>query len=279
MSPGAQDIKALDDPNAVMPGFDVPRSGLALMTARTIDEVVDAWRLVYRTYLAAGRITPNNVELFTRPEAVGPESAVFMGRINGLTATTLTAIGDSERGLPLDCAFPTQLNAWRDEGRRLVAVDLFADRRQQSTRRSSALFELLRHAFFHCLASGATDMLCTVPVQWQDLYTTHFGFQPVPVAPPQGSGHDDCADEERAADSGAGGYGEGGEGGGGGGLQLMRAIVADALDVPSERSAFAPFLKHPLPDDALSQRFDFNSAAVATSAVGAFLQSSETGGR
>ena len=240
MRPGIpRQVHALDDPTAVMPGAEVPRSGLHVAPARSLDDVIDAWRLVYRNYVAAGRIARNRLGLYTRREAVGPHATVFVGRLRGLTATTLTAIADSERGLPLDHAFANQLHAWRSDGRRLVAVDLFADRRQGSTRSSSALYELLHHAFFLAVHHGATDLLCAVPGHHLRLYRGHFGFEAV--------------DESNPARC------------------LVRADVAGALDVPIERSRFAHFLKDPVPEHAFHDRFDFDPALVDASPLAELL--------
>ena len=235
-----REVYALDDPNAVMPGSEVPRSGLTVSPARCLDDVLGAWRLVYYNYAAAGRIARNSLELYSLPEAIGPHATVLTGRLDGLIATTLTVIGDSPAGLPLDHRFATTLNAWRRAGRRLVAADLFGDRRHHSTRCSSAIYELLHHAFFLALHDNATDLLCAVPAQHVPLYRGHFGFEAV-----------DETDPARC---------------------LMRATVAGALDVPIERSAFAHFLKDPVPAEAFAQRFDFDPAVVAASPLGQWMR-------
>ena len=243
MRPGKmREVYALDDPNAVMPGSEVPRSGLAVSPARCLEEVLEAWAIVYRSYLAAGRIARNALGLHTLPEAIGPHATVLIGRLDGLSATTLTVIGDSDsdRGLPLDYRFAEALAAWRGAGRRLMAVDLFGDRRQHSTRSSSAIYELLHHAFFLALYEGATDLLCAVPAHHVPLYRNHFGFEAVDEANPAA-----C---------------------------LMRAAVVGALDVAIERSTCAHFLKQPVPEKAFAGRFDFDPAVVAASPLGQWMR-------
>ena len=98
--------------------------------ASTLDEVFDAWNLVYRQYLKAEFILPNQVSVFTFPEYLSNNSAVVYGENNkGGVVCTASAVLDSSQGLPLDGYYKKELDELRAEGRKLIEIGLLADAR------------------------------------------------------------------------------------------------------------------------------------------------------
>ncbi|MFM7903595.1 MAG: N-acyl amino acid synthase FeeM domain-containing protein, partial [Bacteroidota bacterium] len=97
--------------------------------ASTFQEVTEAWCLVYKQYLAASLIMPNELSVFTFPEYISPNAAVFMGKKMGHTVSTVSAVLDSNRGLPLDHYYQNELDQLRQEGKKLIEIGLLADTR------------------------------------------------------------------------------------------------------------------------------------------------------
>lgn len=97
--------------------------------ASTLDEVISAWGLVYKQYLQASFIRPNNVSVFTFPEYLSNNAAVVVGENKGKVVCTASAVLDSPQGLPLDAYYQKELNQLRNEGRKLIEIGLLADSR------------------------------------------------------------------------------------------------------------------------------------------------------
>jgi hypothetical protein len=153
------------------------QNGLLFKLAATLDDVIDAWELVYQSYRSKGLIGPNAQGIHLVPEAIQPNTAVVVGRIHGLVVSTMTIYPDGERGLPLQRVYKEKLDALRLGGRELVEVGLFADRREKIERSVFALMELMRQTFFYALHRGASDILIGVHPHHAGFYKRCFAFE------------------------------------------------------------------------------------------------------
>src|SRR5690349_21354447 len=102
-----------------------PPSGLVFQTAKSLDDVVAAWRVLHDAYVRVGFITANPFGIHTVPQAVGPHSLVMVGQIQGLTVSTITAIGDNPLGVPVESVYPDEIAQLRSQGRKVLEVGLF----------------------------------------------------------------------------------------------------------------------------------------------------------
>ena len=159
-------------------------------TARNVNKMTDAWRLVYQVYQQNGLIDPNPYKIHTTPQAANERAAVFHGS-RGLTVeSTLTAVVDGPDGLPLDSVFKPQLDTMRRDAKRLMECCMFAHAGQTQTQEDSAvpqigtsLINLMRLAFWYGVHSSVSDFVLGVPANHADFFTRAFGFQQ--VAPEQ----------------------------------------------------------------------------------------------
>src|SRR5437660_92608 len=119
------------------------RTGLNFFVARTLDDVVEAWSVVYYAYLRAGLIDSNPFEVHTVPQALGPHTLVVTGCLGPLSVSTLSAYVDNPAGVPLDAVYRAELDGLRKQGRRIMEVGLFADRRDHIARTAPGLPELM----------------------------------------------------------------------------------------------------------------------------------------
>ena len=215
--------------------------------ARTLAEVEDAWSLVYRSYRRISLIPPNDAELHTTPQAVGPQSAVMLAKYGGDTVATLTTITDQTRGLPLDDVFPDVLAEFRGSGRRMVEMGLFADRRRDLKRSLRTLMELMRYCFFFSyLNDELTDCLAGVHPHHAPFYEKVFGFRRVGNVRQYATvnGHP----------------------------VVLLDLDRETIDARKRSRGLTYFFEHPLDHDAFTGRYLFDDASLAGSRISAMLK-------
>lgn len=176
--------------------FHLPKSAWGFETAVDLPDVIAAWRLVYDTYRREGFIPSNRYRIHTTPEAVRWTTAVFYDSRGDDDASTVSAILDSDKGLPLDLVYRDKLDALRRQGRRLIEFGLLAhsgamcseakhrvDPQQYPTigRLADTLANVYRHAFCYSLQAGATDVVIGVHPKHALFYCRAAGF--VRIAP------------------------------------------------------------------------------------------------
>jgi len=89
--------------------------GWTCTAAQSLNEVLDAWGLVYTMYLASGLIDPNEDRVHATRAHIGPQSTVATGYVGPILAWTATAIMDTGT-LPLDRIFKPELDELRRMG-------------------------------------------------------------------------------------------------------------------------------------------------------------------
>ena len=223
--------------------------GLRFDVARSLDEVVAAWGLVYRAYLGKSLVEPHPDEVYTVPQAVGANTVVVCGRIDEMVVSTLSAYHDSaELGLPLDTVYPDELASLRREGRWLMELGLFADRREQVRRSMHALLELMRLACFFGVHTGATDGVIGVFPNHAGFYRRLFGF--VPIGPAR------TCEAYNGAD-----------------VVLLHLDWYGAIRRAEVPPGLREFVAHPVGAEVYHGRFRPTAAAVAGSPIERFTQS------
>jgi hypothetical protein len=230
--------------------LDRPAAGLVYRVARDIEEVSTAWRMVYMAYRRGGLIEPNPHRMHTAPQAVGGHAAVIAGYIGPLCCSTLTAFADNPAGLPLDRVYGAELQALRAEGRVLMEVGLFADRRKQLSRTAEALFQLMRYAFYYGLRSRITDFVIGVHPRHARFYTRAFGFETL------GQAKSYPAVNNRP-------------------VVLLRGDLDSKLKLRPLHPALEYFVANPIDDGQFCQRYNFDPHEIESSSIGAFLRDRE----
>jgi hypothetical protein len=155
------------------------RSGLNFYVARTLDDVLEAWQLVYIAYRRVGLIDANPFELHTMPQAVGPQTLVVTGCLGPLSVSTLSVYLDHPGGLPLDSVYKDELARLRGEGRRIMEVGLFGDRRDHLNRSAEGLFELMRFAYFYGVYNKVDDAVIGIHPDHAAFYKRFFAFEQI----------------------------------------------------------------------------------------------------
>lgn len=239
--------------SATRTGVDPASEKLPFSIASTAEDVSAAWGLVYQAYRRAQYIPPNPHEVHVVSQALGPHTAVMLGRVQGVPASTISAIGDNPQGLPLDKVYPEELTRMREEGRRLLEIGLFADRREMCSnmnRTFSAIFELLRFTFFYGMHACITDYLCGIPPRRAKLYARLFGFEQVGEA----KSYDTLEQLP---------------------VVLMRVELDHLRQFAWRYRGIDYFVKHPVPLGCFDRRYQFEPETLAGTALGRALRTIE----
>lgn len=154
----------------------------AYSCAVCIEQVEAAWQLVYERYVQKKLIDSNPFHLHTVPMAIGEHACVICesedpGSAGREIHSTVTLIGDSSQGLPLDSVYREQLDGLRRIGRHPVEVGLLADCRRHASRSPGALFSLMRWAIYYTLHTHYTDIVIGVHPHHAAFYMRGYGFE------------------------------------------------------------------------------------------------------
>ncbi len=157
---------------------DLAVSPLSFSVGSTLDEVMEAWSLVYDSYRQLGLVDPNHWGVHCTTHAFTNDSAVIRGCLHGRCVTTMTGYLDHpDHGLPLDSVYPEELARLRDQGHRLIEIGLFADRRGEIKRARTALLELMRWTAYFGLNHQAQQAVIGVHPHHAKFYAKCLGFK------------------------------------------------------------------------------------------------------
>ncbi len=145
--------------------------------ASTLDEVFEAWCIVYRQYLAAALIESNPFSIFTFPEYISSNAAVVVGKRMGKTVCTISAVLDSDEGLPLDRYYKPELDILRGENKNLIEIGLLADVRKMSS--LSTIIELMSAIARFGVYSDHVDYVIGVHPRRAAFFSRMFGLTPI----------------------------------------------------------------------------------------------------
>ena len=144
--------------------------------AKTLPDAINAWQIVYWSYVTHGLISPNPYQIHAMPNVISNDTVVIRGRIDDLTISTVSAYLDGPAGLPLDDVYHHELSQLRARGRKLVEIGLLADRYQYPLRAVDAILKLMGHAMYFGIHQGATDGVVGVNAHHVKYYTRLLGF-------------------------------------------------------------------------------------------------------
>jgi hypothetical protein len=223
-----------------------PHTGLHYHVASSIEDALDAWRLVYLSYQRDDLIDPNAFGIHTVSQAVGPNTAIALARFGNLAVSTLSAYVDGPQGLPLDIVYHAEIEAIRRTGRHPMEVGLLADRREQVSRSVESLFELMRFAFYFAVEMSANDVVIGIHPRHAPFYMRLFAFEQI------GGLKSYPTVKDRP-------------------VVLLKADIQRVLALNPLPKGLAYLVQHPLSGAAFKQRYLFNEPAVPLSVIGQFL--------
>lgn len=131
----------------------------SIKIAETLDEYVQAFKVLHDVYLASGYITsPSPSGISFGLHHLLPRSCVFVFKSYLTVLSTMSYIPDTRRfGLPMDDLYKPELDKLRNAGRKVVELGSLATLPQ---RRMQNLIVFLAKAIFRYAMSTKADDLC-----------------------------------------------------------------------------------------------------------------------
>jgi hypothetical protein len=148
-------------------------------------ELSSAFHLVYRKYRDAGLIDANLYQLRVTQFHLRPETTVFVGQKDGEVVSTVSLIGDSEAGLPMDCIYYDEVDAFRGRGWHVAEVSCLASNCDPSTRGFLTTFVRLNSLMAQSARlQGIDHLLIVIHPRHAAFYEKYVGFQSTEIVRP-----------------------------------------------------------------------------------------------
>jgi len=148
--------------------------------AASREELEQAFRLVYQSYLDRGYIEESPHRIRLSVFNAFPTSVTFVSVLRGTVVATISLVLDTPVGLPMDEIYHDELQQLRSAGRRLIEVTMLADRRRELHRALPMLLELMKRVFdYATLVAQANDLCITVNPRHETYYESFLLFKPL----------------------------------------------------------------------------------------------------
>ena len=136
-------------------------AGVTVSRALTAEDLRAAYALVHDVFVAQGFIRPSDCGMRIRPFEALPEMATFVAKADGRVVAVLSVVEDTdELGLPSDQSFLPELDALRQNGRRVCEITNLAV--HPDYRKTPVFFDLTRCCFAHAIVAGYDDLFIAI---------------------------------------------------------------------------------------------------------------------
>lgn len=142
--------------------------------ARGRQELIGAYELVYRRYVARGFVPPDPGGMVYHPTFALPESRTIVTSYGGRLAGTVTLVGDNFHGLHLETTYRAEVAQLRARRRALAEVTCLAVEPQQGEPKSGAFFALTRFMFQYARWYQYDDLLLAIHPRHVQFYERWF---------------------------------------------------------------------------------------------------------
>jgi hypothetical protein len=147
--------------------------------ASTLDELTKAYQLIYKEYLARGYCSKKSSEMHYNHFCVLPETRTFLLKKKENLIGTISLIPDSPCGLPMESLFPREIEALRNEKRKLAEVSLLSLSKEEfhhkgfslgNLKKLRASYDLFKIMLHYADTIGVTDLVIAVHPKHEALY-------------------------------------------------------------------------------------------------------------
>lgn len=160
---------------------------ITVKIASTRAEREGAFRLVYQRYLSSGLCAPNPHEMRITPYHLLDTTTIFTAHYQGEVIFTVSLVGDSEHGVPMESIFPDEIRGLRDCGIRFGEISCLADRRKNLIRFLPLFVQVTSLMFQHAIREGPYRFVIAVHPKHGKFYERFFGFRPIADVRPYSS--------------------------------------------------------------------------------------------
>ncbi|MFA9477527.1 hypothetical protein ACERK3_04380 [Phycisphaerales bacterium AB-hyl4] len=144
--------------------------------AQSVDDIMDAWRLVYESYRAKGLIASHRFRCHTAPEAIQRGTTVTVKKRGDRTVASISCYRDGRQGLPLDKVYKADLDELRKQGHRLGEIGLFAEHEDEPGCGPRDLFAFMRYPIFALHHQNVDQVVIGVHPRHAAFYRGMLGF-------------------------------------------------------------------------------------------------------
>ena len=170
----------LSRPAEVSAGSDIlegQEDSTVYKVAATRRELHAAMRLVHDNYVRLGLIKPKKYGMHVAPQHALPTTEVLVAARRGEVIGTVSIIGDSGYGLPLESIYADEVEAFRQAGLCLAEVGCLADKQDQVEGMAGALFRLMALVAQRSRRHGVDVLLVVCHPRHAKFYERFLGFQ------------------------------------------------------------------------------------------------------
>ena len=154
-----------------------PLDGLECKIASSIDEWRDAFALVHDSYVRAGLSEPRISGLRVTPYHLLSTTSTLIASYNGELVGTLTLIGDSEFGVPMELVYGDEVAAVRDQGISFAEVSCLATQQLATVDYVSVFMRLMRLVAQHARYLGIERLVIATHPRHALFYRRFMGFR------------------------------------------------------------------------------------------------------
>jgi len=179
-------LRGLPDPISgplVRRAFTLDRSkaeGFVFKIAQTREELEAAYRLVHDVYVEEGYSDRQETGTRVNLRYALPTTTTFIGTHRGRVVITMTLIGDSPLGLPMDMIFSEELYALRRQGRFFTEVGAFASHPDFRRKQQVLAMYLNKIMYMYALHNlGSDDLVIAVNPKHEWVYRTLILFEKI----------------------------------------------------------------------------------------------------
>ncbi len=145
--------------------------------ARSKEDLTQAFRLLYTSYVSAGLTSINSLKMRVTPYHVLPTTEVFVAKAADEVVATMTMTADSDAGLPMDKMYGNEVTELRGS-KRVAEMGCFADRRESPFRFMRVFSELAKLVVQVAQARGVDALVLAAHPRHAKFYARTLGFQP-----------------------------------------------------------------------------------------------------
>jgi len=164
-----------------------PRGGLGhvaedvdVRLAACRDELEEAYELVYTNYVQRGYIQEHSGGIRVTVFNAFPTTRTFVAVLDDQVIATVSLVEDTPAGLPMDEIYKRELDALREQGRKISEVTMLADRRRLIRRALAMLLMLMKRVFdYAALVQHADDLCITINPRHESYYERCLLFKPL----------------------------------------------------------------------------------------------------
>lgn len=155
----------------------VSHGPVQIALARSQAELLASFRLLYKSYLRAGLVSENRQQLRLTEFHPLSTTEVLVAKCRDEVVSTMTLVGDGQRGLPLESMYGSEYAQLRRTGLRCAEAGSFADRRTSPTRFKQVFNLLARLLVQAAKARGYDALVAATHPKHARFYVRWLGFK------------------------------------------------------------------------------------------------------